>query len=93
MLTNASFARKQEPGLMVMGDLPEDLPHHLSSLPLTYLGPQVRDGVKKRVTMKVWGVVFCCMSKRAFYGETGKEMVSNTLKGLPVIRDCLPLWS
>ncbi|CAI5659844.1 unnamed protein product, partial [Oreochromis niloticus] len=55
----------------VMGDLPEErsnpaAPFEFTSVDL--FGPyHVRDDVKKRVTMKVWGVVFCCMASRAIH--------------------------
>ena len=38
-------------------------------------GPlQVKDDVKKRVTLKVWGVVFCCMASRAIHTEVVNTM-------------------
>lgn len=37
---------------------------------MTFFGPyQVKDDIKKRVTLRVWGVVFCCMASRAIHTE------------------------
>ncbi|TKS65757.1 hypothetical protein D9C73_028022 [Collichthys lucidus] len=62
----------------VMGDLPEERTRPAAPFEFTAVdlfGPyQVRDDIKKRVTMKVWGVVFCCMSSRAIHAE-----LANTL--------------
>lgn len=57
----------------IMGNLPEErsspsAPFQFVSVDL--FGPyQVKDDVKKRVSMKVWGVLFCCMSSRAIHVE------------------------
>lgn len=62
----------------IMGDLPEE--RSSPSAPFQFIsvdlfGPyQVKDDVKKRVSMKVWGVLFCCMSSRAIHVE-----LANTL--------------
>ncbi|XP_023810653.1 uncharacterized protein LOC105357885 [Oryzias latipes] len=62
----------------IMGDLPEErsspaAPFQFTSVDL--FGPyHVKDDIKRRVTMKVWGVVFCCMSSRAIHVE-----LANTL--------------
>ncbi|XP_063074175.1 uncharacterized protein LOC134464728 [Engraulis encrasicolus] len=62
----------------IMGDLPEERvnpapPFQFTSIDL--FGPyQVKDDVKRRANMKVWGVLFCCMSSRAVHLE-----LSNTL--------------
>ena len=62
----------------IMGDLPEErsspsAPFQFTSVDL--FGPyQVKDEVKRRVSMKVWGVLFCCMSSRAIHVE-----LANTL--------------
>ncbi|XP_023808028.1 uncharacterized protein LOC111946916 [Oryzias latipes] len=38
-------------------------------------GPyQVREDVKKRVTQKVWGVLFCCMASRAIHAEIANDL-------------------
>ena len=57
----------------VMGDLPPErtepaAPFEYTSVDL--FGPyQVKDDVRKRVTLEVWGVVFCCMASRAIHTE------------------------
>lgn len=57
----------------IMGDLPKErsspaAPFQFTSVDL--FGPyQVKDDVKRRVNMNVWGVLFCCMSSRAINGE------------------------
>ncbi|KAL3973670.1 mitochondrial-processing peptidase subunit beta [Sarotherodon galilaeus] len=57
----------------IMGDLPPErtqpaLPFEFTTVDL--FGPyQVKDDVKKRVMIKVWGVVFCCMASRAIHTE------------------------
>ncbi|KAK7944841.1 hypothetical protein WMY93_000569 [Mugilogobius chulae] len=62
----------------IMGDLPEErsspaAPFQFTSVDL--FGPyHVKDDVKKRVTMKVWGVVFCCMSSRAIHVELASAL-------------------
>lgn len=62
----------------IMGDLPEErvspaAPFQFTSVDL--FGPyQVKDNVKRRVSMKVWGILFCCMSSRAIHVE-----LANTL--------------
>ena len=62
----------------IMGDLPEErsspsAPFQFMSVDL--FGPyQVKDEVKRRVSMKVWGVLFFCMSSRAIHVE-----LANTL--------------
>lgn len=62
----------------VMGELPVErstpaLPFQFTSVDL--FGPYlVRDDVKRRVSMKVWGVVFCCMVSRALHVELASSM-------------------
>ncbi|CAI5678593.1 unnamed protein product [Oreochromis niloticus] len=57
----------------IMGDLPPErtqpaLPFEFTTVDL--FGPyQVKDDVKKRVMIKFWGVVFCCMASRAIHTE------------------------
>ena len=57
----------------VMGILPTERttpaePFEYTTLDL--FGPyEVTDCVKKRTTMKAWGVVFCCMASRAIYAD------------------------
>lgn len=62
----------------VMGDLPVErsrpaAPFQFTSVDL--FGPYlVRDDVKRRVSMKVWGVIFCCMASRALHVELATSM-------------------
>ncbi|XP_032434156.1 uncharacterized protein LOC116729604 [Xiphophorus hellerii] len=62
----------------LMGDLPPERaepapPFKFTSVDL--FGPYyVRDDVKKRVTIKVWGVVFCCMASRAIHTELASSL-------------------
>jgi len=53
----------------MMGDLPTERTEPACPFEFTtvYLfGPyHVKDDIKKRTTLKVWGVVFCCMASRA----------------------------
>ena len=62
----------------VMGDLPEERTRPTAPFEFTAVdlfGPyQVRDDIKRRVTMKVWGVVFCCMSSRAVHAELASTL-------------------
>lgn len=57
----------------MMGDLPPERMEPAAPFEFTAVdlfGPyQVKDDVKKRVTLKVWGAVFCCMASRAIYVE------------------------
>lgn len=40
-------------------------------------GPyEVKDEVKKRTRLKVWGIVFCCMASRAIHTEVVSDMSS-----------------
>ncbi|XP_038137922.1 uncharacterized protein LOC119781503 [Cyprinodon tularosa] len=62
----------------LMGDLPPERaepapPFKFTSVDL--FGPyHVRDDVKKRVTIKVWGVVFCCMASGAIHTELASSL-------------------
>ena len=62
----------------VMANLPEErlspaAPFEFTSVDL--FGPYiVKDDVKKRTTMKVWGVVFSCMSSRAIHVELASTL-------------------
>lgn len=62
----------------VMGKLPEERTRPAAPfefIAIDLFGPyQVKDDVKRRVSMKVWGVVFCCMASRAIHVE-----LANTL--------------
>jgi len=62
----------------VMGDLPQERTRPASPFEFTAVdlfGPyQVKDDVRKRVKMKVWGVVFCCMVSRAIHTELANSM-------------------
>ncbi|RXN35876.1 gag-pol fusion poly [Labeo rohita] len=57
----------------VMGDLPPERTQPTAPFEFTTVdlfGPyHVKDDVKKRTSLKVWGVVFCCMSSRAIHTE------------------------
>ena len=70
--------RKANTCQQIMADLPPErtdpaAPFEFTSVDL--FGPyQVKDDVKERVTLKVWGVVFCCMASRAIHTE-----LANTL--------------
>lgn len=56
-----------------MADLPPERTEPAAPFEFTTVdlfGPyQVKDDVKKRVTMKVWGVVFCSMASRDIHTE------------------------
>lgn len=62
----------------VMGKLPEERTRPCAPFEFTAIdlfGPyQVKDDVKRRASMKVWGVVFSCMASRAIHTE-----LANTL--------------
>lgn len=57
----------------VMGDLPPERTEPAAPFEFTAVdlfGPfQVKDDIKKRVALKVWGAVFCCMASRAIHVE------------------------
>lgn len=61
-----------------MGDLPGErstpaAPFKFTSVEL--FGPyHVKDDVKKGVTMKVWGVVFCCMASQAMHVQLANAL-------------------
>lgn len=61
-----------------MGDLPQERTRPAAPfefIAVDLFGPyQVKDDVRKRVTMKVWGVVFCCMASRAIHTELANTM-------------------
>ena len=65
-----------------MGDLPEErsspaAPFQFTSVDL--FGPyQVKDEVKRRVSMKVWGVLFCCMASRAIHVELANALTTES---------------
>lgn len=67
----------------IMGNLPEErssptAPFQFTSVDL--FGPyQVKDDVKRRVSMKVWGVLFCCMASRAIHVELANTLTSENL--------------
>ena len=62
----------------VMAELPPE--RTTPAAPFEYtttdlFGPyKVRDDVKKRVSIKVWGVAFCCMASRAIHAELVNAM-------------------
>lgn len=57
----------------IMSDLPPERvkpaePFEFTTLDL--FGPyEVRDEVRKRVRLKVWGIVYCCMASRAIHSD------------------------
>lgn len=57
----------------IMGDLPPERTEAAAPFEFTTLdlfGPyEVRDEVRKRVRLKVWGIVFCCMASRAMHTD------------------------
>lgn len=63
-----------------MSDLPPDRTSPANPFEFTTLdlfGPyKVRDEVRKRVTVKVWGIVFCCMASRAIYTDVVSDQSS-----------------
>lgn len=62
----------------VMGELPPERTRPAAPFEFTAVdlfGPyQVKDDVRKRVTVKVWGIVFCCMASRAVHTEMANTM-------------------
>ncbi|XP_049335750.1 uncharacterized protein LOC125802274 [Astyanax mexicanus] len=64
----------------IMGDLPPErstpsTPFEFTTLDL--FGPyEVRDEVKKRVKLKVWGIVWCCMASRAIHADVVSDQSS-----------------
>lgn len=57
----------------VMADVPSERTEPAAPFQFTTIdlfGPyQIKDDVKKRVSLKVWGVVFCGMASRAFHAD------------------------
>lgn len=57
----------------IMGDLPAERAEPAAPFEFTTLdlfGPyEVKDEVRKRVRLKVWGIVFCCMASRAIHTD------------------------
>lgn len=67
MVENCMHCRKAKVKIchQIMGDLP-----HSNTVTVDPFGPyQVKDDFKKRVSLKVWGVVFSCMASRAIHTE------------------------
>lgn len=66
----------------IMGNLPEERSRPAALFQFTSVdlfGPyQVKDDVKRRVRMKVWGVLFCCMSSRAIHLEHANILSSES---------------
>jgi len=66
----------------VMSDLPQERTSRANPFEYTTLdlfGPfEVRDGVKKRVKKKVWGVVYCCMASRAVHADLVDDQSSES---------------
>lgn len=62
----------------VMGELPPERTRPAAPFEFTTVdlfGPyQVKDDVRKRVTVKVWGIVLCCMASRAVHTELANTM-------------------
>lgn len=68
----------------VMGFLPQERTRPASLFEFTAVnlfGPyQVKDDVRKRVTMKAWEVVFCCMASRAIHTELANTMSTESFR-------------
>lgn len=64
----------------VMGDLPPERTSPANPFEFTTMdlfGPyRVKDEVRKRVTLKVWGIVFCCMASRAIHTDVVSDQSS-----------------
>lgn len=85
----------------VMGNLPQErfkpaAPFEFTAIDL--FGPyQIKGDVKKRVTMKVWGVVFCCMASRAIHTELANTMSTESFlmayQRFTAIQGHLKFWS
>lgn len=64
----------------IMGDLPPERtlparPFEFTTIDL--FGPyEVRDEARKRVKLKVWGIIFCCMSSRAIHTDLVSDQSS-----------------
>ena len=75
MVENCMLCRKTKAKRcqQIMGDLPPERTEPAAPFEYTTVdlfGPyQVKDDVKKRVSLKVWGVVFCCMASRAIHTD------------------------
>ncbi len=86
----------------IMGDLPPERSEPVAPFEFTTLdlfGPYVvKDEVKKRTGLKVWGIVFCCMASRAIHTDIVSDQSTEgfmlayqrftTLRGYP-----RKLWS
>lgn len=72
-----------------MGDLPQERTRHAAPFDFTAVDLfghyQVKDDVKKQVTMKVLGVVFCCMASRAIHTELANTMSTEFFDGVPEV--------
>lgn len=66
-----------------MGDLPPERTKLAASFKFTavdlFVPYQMKDDVKKRVTLKVWGVDFCSMASRAIHIELVNSMSTEGL--------------
>nr|XP_057945469.1 uncharacterized protein LOC131139671 [Doryrhamphus excisus] len=66
----------------VMGDLPPERTEPAAPFQFTTVdlfGPyHVRDDVKRRVSLKVWGAIFCCMASRAVHAELVNSLSSES---------------
>lgn len=66
----------------IMGNLPEErlsLAAPCQFMSVDLFGPyQVKDDIKRRVSMKVWGVLFCCMSSRAIHVELANTLTTKS---------------
>nr|XP_043874409.1 uncharacterized protein LOC122764147 isoform X1 [Solea senegalensis] len=64
----------------IMADLPLERTGPASPFEFTTMdlfGPyEVKDEVKKRARLRVWGIVFCCMASRAIHTEVVSDMSS-----------------
>ena len=64
----------------IMSDLPPERTDPAAPFEFTTMdlfGPyEVKDEVKKRVKLKVWGIVFCCMASRAIHTDVVSDQSS-----------------
>ena len=64
----------------IMSDLPPELTGPAAPFEYTTVdlfGPyEVGDKVRKRVNLKVWGIVFCCMASRAIHTDVVSDQSS-----------------
>ncbi|XP_038139707.1 uncharacterized protein LOC119782698 [Cyprinodon tularosa] len=80
VINNCVICKKTRAKLcqQIMSDLPQERTRPAAPFEFTTVdlfGPyQVKDDVKRRVKMKVWGLAFCCMASRAIHTELANSM-------------------